>query len=237
MTTKPKPRRKAEPAPAAEPNPSRVLRAKATAPGESRAESLAKLSMDGMLSLTFTADVFARGFAGTQLDLTTMHARMMGTAKDAAAGDLQMLERMLSGQAQTLNIMFTELARRAALNMGEHLEATETYLRLALKAQAQSRATVEALAEIKSPRAVAFVKQANIAHQQQVNNGAQVAHAPAREIPQPANELLEDATHEQQQRMVTGAQAAPARSDPEVETVGTVHRAEDARGQGRIVGE
>ncbi len=234
MSTKQlKPRRKADPAPAAEPSPSRVLRTKATTPGESRAESLAKLSMDGMLPLTFTADMFARGFAGGELDLTTMLARMTGTARDAAAGELATLERMLSGQAQTLNVMFCELARRAALNMGEHLEATETYLRLALKAQAQSRATVEALAEIKSPRAVAFVKatQANIAAgPQQVNVTA--PHAPAREIQQPANELLEkeNATHAHEQRMVPGAQAAPARSDPEVETVGTVHRAEDARG-------
>ena len=53
----------------------------------------------------------------------------------------------------------------------EYLPAAETYLRLALKAQAQCRATVEALAEIKNPRPVAFVKQANIAQgPQQVNN-------------------------------------------------------------------
>jgi hypothetical protein len=39
------------------------------------------------------------------------------------------------------------------------------------KPQAQCRATIEALAEIKNPRPVAFVKQANIAQgPQQVNN-------------------------------------------------------------------
>lgn len=48
--------------------------------------------------------------------------------------------------------------------MGEYLNATDTYLRLALKAQAQCRATLQTLAEIKNPRPVAFVKQANIAH-------------------------------------------------------------------------
>ena len=52
------------------------------------------------------------------------------------------------------------------------MNAGETYLRLALKAQAQCRTTWESLAEIKNPRAVAFVRQANIAHgPQQVNNG------------------------------------------------------------------
>jgi hypothetical protein len=132
--------------------------------------------------------------------------------------------------------MFVELARRAGLNMGEHLNAAEIYLRAALKAQAQSRATIEALAEIKSPRAVAFVKQANIAAgPQQVNNGAPASHAHAGEIPKSANELLEDATHEQQQRMVPGAQAAPARGDTTLEAVGAIHRAKDTRGQGQGV--
>ena len=50
------------------------------------------------------------------------------------------------------------------------------YKRQALKAQAQCRATLEALAEIKNPRPVAFVKQANISGgHQQVNNGMQPA--------------------------------------------------------------
>ena len=236
----PKRRRKAEPAPTTGPTPARVVRVKATAPKGPRAATLAKLTADGMLPLTFAAQRFALGIAGEELDLTAMHERMAVTARDAASGDLGALERMLSGQAQTLNIMFTELARRAAMNMGgEHLEATETYLRLALKAQGQCRATVEALAEIKTPRAVAFVKaaQANISNgPQQVNNDAAVSHTRTEDSPKPANELLEDATHEQQQRMVPGAQAAPARGNPEVEAVGAVHRAEDARGEGRIVG-
>src|SRR3546814_3695576 len=44
-------------------------------------------------------------------------------------------------------------------------------MRLALKAQSQARTTIETLAEVKNPKAVAFVKQANIANNQQVNNG------------------------------------------------------------------
>ena len=42
--------------------------------------------------------------------------------------------------------------------MGTYLATTESYLRLALKAQAQSRATVKALAEMKNPHPVSFVK-------------------------------------------------------------------------------
>ena len=70
-----------------------------------------------------------------------------------------------------LNAMFAELARRAALNMGQHLDVTDRYLRLALKAQSQSRATIETLAAIKNPPTV-FARQMNVAHgPQQVNNG------------------------------------------------------------------
>lgn len=66
--------------------------------------------------------------------------------------------------------MFAELARRAALNMGSHIDAPEMYLRLALKVQGQARATAESIAEIKHPRAVAFVGQTNVSGLMQVNN-------------------------------------------------------------------
>jgi hypothetical protein len=78
----------------------------------------------------------------------------------------------LAIQAHTLDTIFNELARRSAANVGEYMEAAERYMRLALKAQSQCRATIETLAEIKNPKPVAFVQQANIANgPQQVNNG------------------------------------------------------------------
>lgn len=70
----------------------------------------------------------------------------------AEKGELGFVSRMLSAQAVTLDNIFTEMARRMALNMGEYLGATETYGRIALKAQAQSRATLEALAKLHQPR-------------------------------------------------------------------------------------
>jgi hypothetical protein len=47
--------------------------------------------------------------------------------------------------------------------MGEYVDAADTYMRLALRAQSQCRATLETLAAIKNPP-VAFANQANIAH-------------------------------------------------------------------------
>jgi hypothetical protein len=56
-------------------------------------------------------------------------------------------------------------------------EWADRYLRLALKAQSQSRATVETLATVKNPPVV-YAKQANFAAgAQQVNNGISPAHA------------------------------------------------------------
>ena len=230
MPTKPKSaaRTKGASAPAkpAQPAP---LRINATAPGEARAETFAKLAADGVLPLTLTAQMFGRPLAGGECDVTAMHGRLMETAKDAEAGNMGRLERMLSAQAQTLNIMFTELARRAALNMGEHMQATEVYLRMAFKAQAQSRATVEALAEVKNPRSVAFVKagQANFA-QQQINHGAPASHAHARESAIPANELSRLEAPNEWSALEAGTQAAPARGHPAMEALGEVHRPEDA---------
>ena len=138
-------------------------------------------------------------------------------------------EATLTAQAATLDAIFNELARRAALNLGEYINAAEIYLRQALKAQAQCRATLETLAEIKNPRQVAFVKQANISQgHQQVNNGVlgpvrAGAHAhgnnqnQSNELSGGNNELLPDAS----------ASSLTSGVNQEMETVGTLDRAKD----------
>ena len=61
-------------------------------------------------------------------------------------------EALLTGQAMTLNTIFTHLANVAANT--EYLDKLDRYLRLALKAQGQCRATLETLAAIKNPPVV-----------------------------------------------------------------------------------
>ena len=112
-------------------------------------------------------------FAG-EVDLAELLADLHKRIEKIQGGDMQPVEAMLLGQAMVLETIFTNLARRAAIQ--EHLKQFQTHLSLALKAQAQCRATLEALAEIKNPRPVAFVKQANISNgHQQINNGMQPA--------------------------------------------------------------
>jgi hypothetical protein len=123
---------------------------------------------------------------------------------------------LLMTQAHSLDSIFNELARRAALNMGEYLNATEHYLRLALKAQSQCRATLETLAAIKNPPMI-YAKQANIANgPQQVNNGTSPARAGEKNAIEP-NELLEQ---QHEQRLDTGAQGAAIGADSSMATVG-----------------
>ena len=128
-------------------------------------------------------------------------------------------------QAVALNAMFTQLAHRAQINLGQYLDASERYLRLALKAQGQCRATLETLAVIKNPPTV-FARQANIAHgPQQVNNGPPPSHEPepltraANQEPEPIK-LLE--AHGE--RLEFGAAGQAGQGDPVLAPVGARHR-------------
>jgi hypothetical protein len=169
------------------------------------------------------------------LSLTDMVKALRAHGEAVNRGDLSAAERMLNSQAVALNAMFGELARRAALNMGAHLGATESYMRLALKAQGQCRATVETLAAIKNPPVV-FARQANINNggQQQVNNapappGAQqppLACAHPGETTSTPNELLEDLTHGGT-HLDTRATAAAGRTNQGVEALEGVNRPAD----------
>lgn len=115
-------------------------------------------------------------FAG-DADVNALCRELTAGAKEVQSGNLGMMERMLAAQAFSLDTMFTDLARQA--HGQPFLPQLQTFMGLALKAQAQCRATIEALAEIKNPKAATFVRQANIAHQQQVNNGDAALPAPA----------------------------------------------------------
>lgn len=85
-----------------------------------------------------------RGYFG-ELPLPGLYQALHDLTEAAKAGDLADQRALLVSQSVSLNAIFVELVRRAAANMGEHMHATDHYMRLALKAQAQCRATVEAL--------------------------------------------------------------------------------------------
>lgn len=157
-------------------------------------------------------------------DLKASNARI-------AAGDMSEPEAILFSQANALGSIFTSLASRALA--AEYLPQYDTHMRLALKAQAQCRATLEALAEMKNPRPVAFVKQANITSgPQQVNNGTAIPSLA--EKPQNAQNELSRVQHESGQRVDFGTvpDASPAR--PDVAAVEAIDRATDSGRESKV---
>ena len=138
-----------------------------------RDELLAELTTEGLLSNAVLMQSYSSQVVG-EISITRAVDGLRTTIKEVKRGDLSSAETILVGQAAALNAMFYELARRAGANMGKHLGTMETYMRLALKAQGQCRATLETLAAIKNPPVV-YARQANINNggQQQVNNGTE----------------------------------------------------------------
>ena len=137
-------------------------------------------------------------------------------------------EAILVAQAQTLNDLFNTLARRAAANIGGYMNTAETYLRLALKTHSQCRATLETLSEIKKPPVV-YARQADIAQNQQVNNGTPPsAESPrTRETKNRQDKLLEKCDGE---RLDTGTQGTAGGTDPDLATLGAIDGAKVPRG-------
>lgn len=121
--------------------------------------------------------------------------------------------------------------RCAALNIGKAPEMFETYMRLGLRAQNQTRTTLESLAKIKNPPNPTFVKQANIAGgHQQVNNGCGPARIQESEIEQ--NELLE--VNRDGEWLDAGKASGTSRSNSKVETMGAINRTENERRKASI---
>jgi hypothetical protein len=135
-----------------------------------QAETRAKMVLRPGIQGAFTIKDYTEEFG--EVDPAALANQLVGQTEQVNKGELKHAEAILAVQAQTLDAIFNGLARRTAVNAGEYMAACETYLRLALKAQSRCRATLETLAMIKNPRPLAFVKHANIAAPQQVNNAA-----------------------------------------------------------------
>jgi hypothetical protein len=193
---------------------------------ETLADALAHASLRPTVQAAMTLMEYNKNVG--EISINTLVADLEKQCELASKAHLVRAEALLMTQAHTLDALFNNLARRAAVNMGEYMNATETYLRLALKAQGQCRATLETLAVVKNPQPVAFVRQANIAHgPQQVNNGPFQPEAPsrARETGIQQNKLLEEQNGERLDLKTSGA---ASEADSSLEAVGAVHRSKDS---------
>lgn len=167
-------------------------------------------------------------------DITALLDEVGKHALDVRGGDMRRPEAMLVAQAHSLDTIFNALAQKAAENMrAGYMGATETYLRMALKAQSQCRTTIEAIAEIKCPKSATFIKQANVGQNVQVNNGQADSRSNTHErahektIP-PTNELLTESPHA---TLDTRGAGAASGINSELEAVGAVNRPKNQLGQ------
>ena len=122
---------------------------------ETGAQAMARKLMQPAFRNAAAASAFTTKMLGSEIEqpgLGDYADYVQLTTEKAAGGDIAMASRILAAHALTLDSMFTELARRAAMNMGDYINAAERYGRLALKAQSNCRATLEALAKLHQPR-------------------------------------------------------------------------------------
>ena len=185
----------------------------------------AQMALQPSVNAAAVIQAYTGAMFGKEPDINVLIDGLRDSFKILKDGDLSSLEAMLVGQATALQSLFTSLARRAQSQQSQrHLKA---FLGLALKAQAQSRATIQAVVELKYPRQIAFVKQANISHgPQQINNGPGKAtdagsHAEENQVQQ--NKLLEEQS-DGRTYLDTRATTTASRSDPALETVEAVYR-------------
>lgn len=192
-------------------------------PDEDQAVAIARTVLRPTVQAAVTLKEYGKSYG--DLDLGGLIDTLTEQTRASSDGDLKRAEAMLITQAHTLDAIFNNLARRA-IN-AEYMDNLDRYLKLALRAQSQCRATWEALATIKNPPVASYVRQANIAHgSQQVNNApnAPVGAPRAGENPNLQNKLLEEKDGE---RLDPRTTSAPGRADPEMATLGEVDGAED----------
>lgn len=155
------------------------------------------------------------------LDVNALASEMRAQTAAIQSGDMARAEAMLAAQAHTLDALFCTMARRAHSNMVEgYTDAAERYFKLGLKAQGQCIRTIEAMSELKNPKQIAYVGQANFSggHQQVNNHPSQAGKNQIEQTKlsaEDSNELLPD----------TRAQSETSRANPALEAMGTLHRA------------
>ena len=194
-------------------------------PEQSPAQALARTALRPAINGAVVVKAYQGNLLGKDVDMSELVQGLTDSCKRVNDGDLSTLEAMLVSQATALQTVFTSLVCRAQVQTQQrHLEA---FLGLAFKAQAQSRATISALVELKHPRQATFVKQANIAHgpQQVINAGAagelreQYAQARARAgKSEPEQNKLLEAEHGNY--LDTRAQGEASQINPHMATVG-----------------
>ena len=187
--------------------------------GDDESEVIARNVLRPSVQAAVTLKAYDNSFG--DIDLSSLINSLVEQSEASIDGDLNRAEAMLTAQAHTLDAIFNNLAQRAIT--AEYMGNLDIYLKLALRAQSQSRATWEALMAIKYPPIAGYVGQANIANgPQQVNNSSTTSRVRGKQNPQ--NEQLE---HKDGERLDTRTTGKAGKADPAMATVGEIDRSAD----------
>lgn len=204
---------------------------------ESDGLTMAKAAISPSLNAAIAAHSYQKNLLGDDVPLVDLVDALRLQSNKVQDGDLSGLEAMLVGQATALQSIFTSLVRRAQVQTQQrHLEA---FLNIGLKAQAQSRATIQALVDLKFPKQPAtFVRQANISagHQQINNHGASGASSRTQEIQTDQSKQFVEYT-DGGKTMDAGAAATASGSHPALETVESIDRPDQPRRQSQGIAQ
>ena len=188
-----------------------------------RTSSLA--TAGGLANVSVIATYQSGLFNADDLDILECRHEVVKRIGQVHGGNTVHVVGLLMAQALALNSIFTKLALKAAsVDEPDGSRQMETYMRLSLKAQSQSRATLEAVLAAGNPP-VLFAQQANVAFgPQQVINGAipspRCAHGSNPDSER--NKLLEAGDGAWVEPGTTGQ---AGRSDSTVEPLAAVNRA------------
>ena len=190
--------------------------------GQTKEQALTEFNSKSAFLSTATKESFHVSF-GQDFNFQANMQVLEKTIQEIQSGDLSKIEEMYISQAVALEAMFASLARRAKAQ--DKLLQYETHMRLALKAQNQSRATLQALVQLKQPSNTTFVKQANIAQgHQQVNNLVEKNITPQ-------NELLKGSYAP----LDTGTTTTPKGIDTTLEALGKFNGRKNAGRQEKVI--
>ena len=196
-----------------------VLQTKANGQQETGSEAAGRVVVNSAVSAGAGMRLY-RDQVGDNVDLMATIREVQRVTDAVRAGDLSDLEAMLVGQAMALQTISANLAERAARQTQQR--NLEAFLGLSFKAQAQSRATVQALVDLKFPRQVVFAK--NVANlnsgQQQINTGG-----PSRERKAKPAQIKQLGVSDGEW-LDTGTARKAVRTNPQLATVGEVDRSE-----------
>jgi hypothetical protein len=157
------------------------------------------------------------------IDVPTLIETLQDQAQALSVQDLAQPEAMLLNHATALQSLFARPTEKAF--SAKHISQFNDFMRVALRAQNQCRATIETLSAITNPPVI-YARQANVTTgPQQVNNSV-AASSHVREI---ENRQIQLSMEDNELRTDTGTPALTSRINQEMETVGKIHGTKNER--------